>query len=245
VENTLRRCGTRRRYNDRADVAAEPTEGLLMHRTSLVVVIAGMTVAGLLAPQAHADGPRFELTPFVGYRAGGDFEIEATESTAQQSVDLGEAASFGLDLGLYRDEAGFYELLYSQQTASLDSSNPLLRGVDVKVEYLQIGGTSLFPQDTQWYVPYLSLTVGGTRLSAEGGDYDSETKFSASLGGGVRLPFNDNVAATLGLRGYLTFVKSNTDFFCVSGSNGGTCLLKSSGSTFFQGEALLGLTVRF
>jgi hypothetical protein len=220
-------------------------KALHMHRTSLVVMIAGMAVAGLLAPEARADAPRFELTPFVGYRAGGKFDIEATETTAQQSVNLGDDASFGLDLGLYRDQTGFYELLYSQQKTSLDSSNPLLRGLDVKVEYLHFGGTALFPQESEWLVPYLSMTIGATRLSAQGGGYDAETKFSGSLGGGLRVPINDNIAATLGLRGYLTLVESDTGFFCVSDSNGGSCLVKSSGSTFFQGEALLGLTVRF
>jgi hypothetical protein len=216
-----------------------------MHRQSLVVLLVGMAVAGLPAPEARADGPRFELTPFAGYRAGGKFEIEATDTTAKQSVNVGEDASFGLDVGLYRDETGFYELLYSQQQASLDSHNSLLDNVDVKVEYLQFGGTALFPQEAEWLVPYLSMTLGATRLSAQGGHYDSETKFSGSLGGGLRLPINDNFAATLGLRGYLTFVQSNTGFFCVSDINGGTCLVKSSGSTFFQGEALLGLTMRF
>ena len=83
-----------------------------------------------------------------------------------------------------------------------------------------------------------------TRYSADQG-YGSDTKFSGSLGGGLRLPFNDNVAATLGVRGYLTLIESDTSIFCKSDSQGGGCLVRSSGSTFFQAEALLGLTVRF
>ena len=93
-------------------------------------------------------------------------------------------------------------------------------------------------------VPYLSLTAGATRFSADGG-YGSETKFSMSLGGGLRLPFNDHLAATLGLRGYLSLVESDSQFFCVSGGEQSGCLVKSSGSTYFQGEAQLGLTLRF
>ena len=92
-------------------------------------------------------------------------------------------------------------------------------------------------------LPYLSMTIGATRLSA--GGYDSETKFSGSLGGGLRIPFTENLMATLGVRGYLTFMESSTQFLCISDSGNGTCLLKSSGSTFFQGEAQLGLTFRF
>ena len=92
-------------------------------------------------------------------------------------------------------------------------------------------------------VPFLSFTLGATQFSADG--FDSETKFSMSLGTGLRLPITDNFGATLGLRGYLTFVDSDTDYFCSSDGGNGTCLVRSSGSTFFQGEATLGLTLRF
>jgi len=92
-------------------------------------------------------------------------------------------------------------------------------------------------------VPYLSLTIGATKFDA-GGGYGSETKFSGSLGGGVRFPFGDHFAATLGVRGYLTAVNSDTEFFC-TGSGSVNCLFRTTGSTFFQGEALLGFTVVF
>jgi hypothetical protein len=115
--------------------------------------------------------------------------------------------------------------------------------VDVTTEYFQLGGTAFFPGE-QWAVPYLSLTVGATRYSADQG-YGSDTKFSGSLGGGLRLPFNDNLAATLGVRGYLTLIESDTSIFCKSDSEAAGCLVRSSGSTFFQAEATLGLTVRF
>lgn len=191
---------------------------------------------------ADAAGPRFEVTPFVGYRMGGSFEQPETGSSPARDVDLDDGSSWGVDLGLYRDGSSFYELLYSTQSTSMDSSDPTLSRVDVQTDYYHFGGTLLFA-DEQWMVPYLSLTAGATRFSAD--DYDSETKFSMSLGGGLRLPFTDNVAATLGVRGYLTFVDSDTSFLCVSGGEQSGCLVKSSGSTYFQAEAQLGLTLRF
>jgi opacity protein-like surface antigen len=205
------------------------------------VVVAPLTYCGT----AQAQSPRFELTPFVGYRMGGEFDVPGEPGAAERSVELEPGASYGIDLGLYRDPNSFYELLYSRQLASLDSSDAALRGVDVSAEYLHVGGTATFPQDENWLVPYLSLTIGATRLEPQDGSYDTETKFSASLGGGLRLPVNDNIAVTLGLRGYVTFVDSDTDLFCLSGSEGATCLLRTSSSTFFQGEAQLGLTLRF
>jgi opacity protein-like surface antigen len=203
------------------------------------------TAALFLTPlEARADSPRFEFTPFVGGRIGGGFDVVAADDSSS-SVDLDAGISYGLDLGLYGDSQGFYELLYSTQTTSLDSADPLLDGVDLRIDYLQFGGTALFPQEGDFFVPYLSLTIGATLMEPDASGYDSETKFSGSLGGGVRIPFNDNVALNLGVRGYLTFIDSDTDLFCVSNAQEAGCLVRSSGSTFFQAEGQLGLSVRF
>ncbi len=201
-----------------------------------------LAFAGVAPLGASADEPpRFEITPSVGYRAGGEFEVLNPETTTDDTIDLDAGVSYGVDLGLYRDESSFYELLYSRQESGFDS--PTAGSVDVATEYLHFGGTLLFP-DEYWFVPWLSLTIGATRLDPSGGGYDSETEFSGSLGGGVRLPVNDRISAALGVRGYVTLVDSDTAIFCV-GSGDLNCLVRTSGSTFFQGEAFLGLNFRF
>jgi hypothetical protein len=215
-----------------------------MQWTKAVWMVACVALAALTAASANAEGtPRFELTPWVGYRGGGDFDLQVAEDETK-SVDLDADTSFGLDLGLYRDSHSFYELLYTRQETSVDSSEATLQGLDVTTEYLHFGGTILFDHDT-WYQPYLSMTVGATRLDASGGGYDSETKFSGSIGGGFRLPFNERVSGVAGVRAYLTFIGSDTDLFCLSVNGELNCLLKSSGSTFTQFEGMLGLSVKF
>ncbi len=213
-----------------------------------VAMVAGLAVV-LLATGARAEdesrpqfSPRAELTPYIGYRFGGQFDLDVVPPDTSKSVDLQDSSVWGVDLGIYRDRSSFYEVLYSHQSAGLDTNDPSLKGTDVTIEYLQVGGTLLF-QDHDHYVPYLSLTVGGTKFDA-GGSYGSETKFSGSLGGGVRFPIGEHLAATLGARGYLTVVNSDTEFFC-SGSGSVNCLFRTTGSTFFQGEALLGVTFVF
>jgi hypothetical protein len=190
-----------------------------------------------------AESPTFEFTPFVGGRVGGGFDVE-DDTGATSSADLDSGVSYGIDIGLYRNESGFYEFLYSTQETSLDAQEPTLGNVDVRIDYLQLGGTAFFDQGERW-VPYLSLTVGAAMLEPQQGDYDSETKFAGSIGGGLRFPFSDRVAATLGLRAYVTFLSSDTDLFCASTGENAGCLVRSSGSTFWQGEGQLGLTVRF
>lgn len=198
-----------------------------------------------LAPAARAaDAPRAEVTPYIGYRMGGQFDLASPPSGVSKSVDLKDSSSWGLDFGIYRDENSFYEILYSQQSAGLKTDDPSLKGADVKTEYWQVGGTLLYPMET-WFVPYLSLTIGATRFDVTGAGGGSETKFSGTLGGGFRFPFSQNFGALVGARGYLTAVSSDTDFFCSSNGGTGSCLFRTTGSTFFQGEVLLGLTARF
>jgi hypothetical protein len=192
-------------------------------------------------PRASFD-PRVELTPYIGYRMGGQFDVQDVPPGTGKSADLQDGSDWGVDLGIYRDRSSFYEILYSRRSAGLNTSDPSLKGVDLAVEYLQAGGTLLF-QDNEHYVPYLSLTVGATRFDA-GGGYGSETKFSGSLGGGIRFPFGEHIAATLGARGYLTAVSSNTEFLC-TGSGNVNCLIRTTGSGFFQGEVLFGITAVF
>jgi hypothetical protein len=175
---------------------------------------------------------------------GGSFDVLNPDDT-ESSVDLGSGASFGLDLGVYRDRQSYYQLLYSTQQADIDSRDPLLDGIDVRIDYLQFGGTAFFPQESEHYVPYLSLTLGATFMQPDDDEYDSETKFSGSIGGGFRFPFNENVGLNLGVRGYLTLLDSDTRLFCNSDAEGAVCLVQSSGSTLFQAEAQLGLSVSF
>jgi hypothetical protein len=185
--------------------------------------------------------PHVEITPFVGYRSGGKFDYESTSGT--RTLDIRDDSSWGVDVGLYRDFASFYELLYSQQDALLETRGTALGALQLRTEYAHFGGTLLFPQGN-WLVPYLSMTIGATRFDPDSDQYRSETDFSMSLGGGLRMPFNEHAAVVLGVRGYLTFVDAKTQIFCVS-NGGGTCLFRISGSSFFQAEAQLGFALTF
>jgi hypothetical protein len=208
------------------------------------LLLAGFASTSLAPAVVQADEelkPRFELTPFVGYRTGDDFDLEDANGV-ESSASVDDAASFGLDVGIYRDRSSFYEILYSRKQGDLDFKLQAASDAELTTEYYQFGGTLLFP-DEGYAEPWLSLTIGATRLSASG-PYDSETRFSGSLGGGLRLPVTDNLSASLGVRGYLTLLDSDSDIFCV-GSGSLNCVVRSTGSTYVEFEASLGLAVKF
>ena len=215
-----------------------------MNKLTWMTATAALALLGTATAWADSK-PTAEITGFAGYRMGGQFDVTNPTSGNDDSVDLQDSGSWGIDIGIYRDATSFYELLYSQQSSDLDSGDPTLKRADVNVEYFQFGGTIMYPYDENWFIPYLSLTIGATRLDVQGAGSKSDTRFSGSLGGGVRIPISENFSMTAGLRGYLTAVDSNSEFLCVGTGGSANCLIRSSGSAFFQGEALIGFTGMF
>jgi opacity protein-like surface antigen len=190
-------------------------------------------------PEADGSSMRWEVTPFVGYRMGGDFDLEG----ATGGADLDDHGSFGLAVGLRIDETSAYELFYSRQETSFESTSPIAP-FDLDVEYLHLGGT-LVVSDELPLSPYIAGGLGLTRLSPQTGPGSDDTRFSVSLAGGVRLPVTRNFDVRLEARGYVTFVNSESDFFCASGSFGGVCAIRVKSDAFVQYELLAGATYSF
>lgn len=200
----------------------------------------------LLAPaicmaQGEARRPIFEIMPAIGYGVGGSFENSATD----EKVDIDDGEVFALSLRMQRGEEQEWEILYSRQSTDIEagSTGGGTPRVALDVEYLQFGG-SYFPTHRD-YAPYLLGGLGVTRFKPSGAGLGDTTDFSLSLGAGIRFPFGEHFALRLEGRGFLTFVDTDTAFFCSSGASGGACLIHSSGSTVLQFQALLGIAAAF
>ena len=184
----------------------------------------------------------WEVTPFVGYRMGGDFDLDG--STSARKVDLDDHGSFGLAVNLLPgDRSESYELFYSRQKASV-AKNSLLAPFELNVEYLHLGGT-LAVNDELPIKPYIVGGLGLTRFSPRTGNGGDDSRFSLSLGGGFKLPVTKNFGVRLEARGFVTFVNSDSAFLCVSGSQGGACTVRVKGDAFIQYELLAGAAFAF
>lgn len=192
------------------------------------------------APRPTENPPLFEITPFVGLRVGGNFRLE----DPRRKLDVDGSDSLALALDLRIDQTSQYELFYSRQSTNLDR-DPTLGEVDVDIEYLHIGGTVSIEGENQRVIPYMTGGLGATRFSPDPGDVNDKTRFSLSLGGGVKVPFNRNFALRLEGRGYLTFIDADTSFFCRSDQDGALCRIHGHGSTFLQFEILAGASFAF
>jgi hypothetical protein len=178
----------------------------------------------------------FEITPFYGYAAGGEFEDPSTNTDR----DLDEDNNFGIIFNAAVDQWRHYELLYSTQSTQVDGAVPM----DLDVEYLQIGGTVSNP-DAERVIPYFGLTVGAARFSPDQSGLDDETKLAFSVAGGFKVPITDHLGVRFDARAFISLLDTDGNIFCVSDAGGGACAIRAKSDTFLQYSAALGLIVAF
>jgi hypothetical protein len=177
-----------------------------------------------------------EVSPFVGYRFGGDF----FEIVTGRPVDTDGTRSLGIAVDLPFDKDLQFEALYTHQHARLELSNSTFgpAGVwRVNVDHWQAGGLREF--DTGTTRPFLTGTLGLTRYSGNG---DSELRFGLGAGGGVKLLPTPRVGLRLDGRVFTTFVDANVGFLACTV---GTCLVGFNANLVWQAEFSAALVVRF
>ncbi len=207
-------------------------------------ILGAAILSCLCIASAAADGrdPRFELTPYLGYRIGGEFEQE--NGSAKYELDEGNSAGLIFNI-VAHDVNTQWQALYGQQRTSLKTPitfDPSARlGLDV--EYFQFGGTYLFDGDDTR--PFVALTAGVTHFGPTLAGVDSESFFSGSIGGGVQLLQTHRVGVRLEARVFATFVDTDGAIFCHSGPQTGGCAISIHGTALYQFEASAGVVFRF
>ena len=175
-----------------------------------------------------------EFTPFVGYRFGGTLDDERND----RRWDFEEASDWGFTLSQPASETTRYEFLYSHQDTSLADTTDPSNAFDLDVHYFHMGGTVDVYQDR--FTPYFSGGLGMTYMHPGQAGYENKTRFSLSVGGGLKWYPTERLGIRFEMRGYSTLVNSNSSLFCDSG-----CELQISGDAFPQFETNLGLIFRF
>jgi len=184
---------------------------------------------------------KFEITPFVAYRVGGSFD----EKDGDGQVDLNDSSAQGIMFNIKANPNGQYELLYARQSTDATTQGFLVNdpSFDLEVEYFQFGGTYLFDGETTR--PFLALTAGMSRFNPGIDGSNSESFFSASLGGGVQLNANGRLGVRFEARVFTTFVDGDSNIFCASEAGTGSCLILVDAKILTQWEARAGLVFRF
>jgi Outer membrane protein beta-barrel domain len=210
----------------------------------ITLLLAAVTLATVCpAPVVAADSNdlNVEITPFVAYRTGGSFEVEASNA----SYRLDDSEAFGLIFNLRQTDKTQWEVLYSKQQtqARLRDSAGTAPSVNTDINVLQIGGT--YQGDGDLVRPYLALTLGGTHIKTRSNGSRSDTFFSGSIGVGLNMMPGKRVGIRLEARAYGTLMSSNTDLFCETGPDANVCAIRIEGTILSQFEAFAGVIFRF
>ena len=184
----------------------------------------------------HAQG--IEVSPYYGYRFGGEF----FELVTGQEADLDGAPATGVVIDIPIRKGIQLEGMFTHQKGDVflqpRPSGPLLR--QVTVDHWLAGGLQ------EWYYgrtgrirPFLTGVLGFTRYAAEG---DNEIRFAGAAGGGVKLFPSPRLGIRLESRFFGTLVDAEGSVFACTP---GVCLVSLHTEFAWQAEFTAGLIIRF
>lgn len=213
----------------------------MLRLATILATILVSTAATAQTASSTTPSYKFEFTPFIGYRTGGQFE----DIDGSTEFELGESESLGFMVNVDANSNGQYEFLYAKQSTEVDSAGLFINDprFDLDVEYYQFGGTYLFDGDKAQ--PFIALTLGMSRFDPQPSEFGAESFFSASFGGGLQLNPRGRFGVRLEGRVYTSLIDDNSRIFCGSDGGVGGCLIEIDGTLLTQWEARAGIVFRF
>ncbi|MEW8508682.1 MAG: outer membrane beta-barrel protein [Candidatus Thiodiazotropha sp.] len=206
-----------------------------MHRVYFLTVWLFLTAcsSSLLA------GNDLEFAPFAGQRFGGSFELDSDYSR----MDVDNSNDWGFTISQAASDTTRYEFLYSHQDSSLADTTDPDNAFDLDIHYVHLGGTvdvHTLNYRKEKITPYITGGLGMTIMNPSHRGYEDETRFSLSVGGGLKWYPTERLGIRFEMRGYSTLIDSNETLFCDAG-----CSLQIEGDAFPQFETNLGLIFSF
>lgn len=202
-------------------------------------LLPGLLVLLCAVPTSAAD---FELTPFVGYQFGGTFEEDFDDDDDFDffdDVDIEESESYGLILDIGLSKNAQVEFLYSHQDSSIEESGFFGDALgDVEIEYFHAG--LLWQWGAGQVKPFVVASGGATRFSFAD---DSDTRFSAAIGGGVKVLVSEHVGFRFDGRLYSTFIEEDEEISC--NRNGRRCYRYNDDISLVQLDVKFGVIFAF
>ena len=185
---------------------------------SLAVAAAAMLSASPLCAQVRQG--TVELEPFAGYLFGGRFS-RGTTDLFPYSVDVADEPTYGGRVGFNITSLFEVEFQYSQTETEFETPNgggifgPGETGLgDLKIQYFL--GYTTFNFGHGRFVPYVTVGAGGATLTPKvaGVNTSSDTRFTASLGGGLKAFITPHFGLRFDGRAYTTSLGERNHSSC-------------------------------
>jgi opacity protein-like surface antigen len=150
-------------------------------------------------------GYRFELTPTVSYRFGGELD-GGEDAFFDTDLEVDESVAYGVTLDFPLSSNLQLELLANRQSSELQFDEDLFGSetgiADIDVSYYHVG--LLWQGRHPRITPFFVASLGVANLDPDVPGASSEDRFSASLGGGVKIFLSENVGLRFEGRGFVS-----------------------------------------
>ena len=213
-----------------------------MHILKSISVLSLATLINIA--DVYAAETSIEITPLIGYRFGGDFDVENSVSNSNSTIKLVEGNSYGLIVAWPYTIKQQGELLVSHyktefNQASLTNNVNLFNDDGVGVTYAHLGGN--VPVSDGAIPFWVTGGLGLTHFSPDDSELNSETRFSMNIGLNTQLEITEQLSFRLEGRLYGTFFNSESEVFC----DNNACKIYISSNVWLQSEVNAGLTFKF
>ena len=188
----------------------------------------------------------FDVSPFVGLRLGGTFDVRA-DQPAQSHATWKDAGSLGLSAGVRFDEFSLVEFRWTRSTSTLRFDAPL------EAVGASLGDVTLnqFHADftREWFIPevkglrtFLTGSLGATHLAAT---HDAFTRFSFGFGAGLKQFLGSRFAIRAEAKWLPILIAPEVSSWACGTVGVGGCLVVLTGPAAQQFELSVGPVVRF
>jgi hypothetical protein len=187
----------------------------------------------------------FEVTPFVGLRLGGTFDVRVEPSQVQATWK--DASSYGLSAGVRFDELSLIEFRWTRSTSTLRFDAPLgFLGAslgDVTLNQFHVDFTREFViPEVKGLRSFLTGSVGATQVAAAN---DSFTRFSFGFGAGLKQSLGSRFAIKAEAKWLPILIDPQVGAWACGTVGIGGCLVVLTGPLTQQFELSVGPVVRF
>jgi len=187
-----------------------------------VLLFLVLAIGASAAASAQVREGTVEISPFAGYLFGGEFE-RGTTSLFDFDIQADDDATYGVRLGFNVTDNFQVEFQASRSETAFVTGDDELFGSDAEefgdltIDYFMGYGTFNFGRRRA--VPYITLGAGVARLDPDvpGSRARRDTRFTGSLGVGVKAFVNRNFGFRFDGRGYATSLgdrDEDDDFGC-------------------------------
>lgn len=206
---------------------------------ALAVVVALATAA-----PARAAGGVVEVTPYYGYRLGGEFSDIDFSGTGDLEIEDGTA--YGLILSFNVNPNAQIDLQYSHQSSELQGGGGgFLSGskiFDMDVDLWQVGGNFTGGHPNDPVRGFVGFSLGVTDFEPKATNLEGDSQFSFTFYGGAKIGLAKHFGLRLQGQWISTYIDSDDQVFC---DPFGFCYVATTSDYLSQFEFSAGLAIKF